>query len=187
MLPLASCLLLAAAYRVADIGHAYPLMRGVAPVSGGLRPTALVLLTETVIAAYTLVDGLGVQPSGAPAAYTAWIFLFAGTGIAALAWRRSAGQLPAYPIRHPGPALMGGAATTGSYGIASWAMTQAPAWWRRARRRCAWRNRDRQSELQLIVRLDAHRARIIEAALLDAGNRIGVGHLEARILVRQVR
>ena len=166
MLQIAYYLLLAAAYRVADIGHAYPLMRGVAPVlvalgggllageslhgaqwtaiglicaggaaltlgargnaSGGLRPTALVLLTATVIAAYTLVDGLGVRRSGAPAAYTAWIFLFIGIGIAALSWRRSAGQLPTYLIRHPGLALMGGAATTGSYGIALWAMTQAP-------------------------------------------------------------
>lgn len=166
MLQIAYYLLLAAAYRVADIGHAYPLMRGVAPVlvalgggllageslhgaqwtaiglicaggaaltlgargnaSGGLRPTALVLLTATVIAAYTLVDGLRVRRSGAPAAYTAWIFLFTGIGIAALSWRCSAGQLPTYLIRHPGLALMGGAATTGSYGIALWAMTQAP-------------------------------------------------------------
>lgn len=165
VLQIAYYLLLAAAYRHADIGHAYPLMRGVAPVlvavasglvageslhgaqwiaialicaggaaltlgarghaSGGLRPTALVLLTATVIAAYTLVDGLGVRRSGAPAAYTAWIFLFTGIGIAALSWRRSAGKLPAYLARHPGLALMGGAATTGSYGIALWAMTQA--------------------------------------------------------------
>lgn len=166
MLQIAYYALLAGAYRHADIGHAYPLMRGLAPVlvalaggvlageslhaaqwgaiflicaggaaltlgargqaCGGSRANALVLLTALVIAAYTLVDGLGVRRSGSPAAYTAWIFLFTGIGIAALSWRRTAGRLPAYLAHHPLLALMGGAATTGSYGIALWAMTQAP-------------------------------------------------------------
>lgn len=53
--------------------------------------TFMAALAVTVIAAYTLVDGLGVRRSGAPAAYTAWMFLLTGIGIAALSWRRSAG------------------------------------------------------------------------------------------------
>lgn len=158
--------LLAAAYRHADIGHAYPLMRGVAPVlvavaavgimgerlhpaqwsaiglicaggaaltlgarghaSGGLKPTVLILLTAVLIAAYTLVDGLGVRRSGAPAAYTAWVFIVSGIGTVAMSWRRAAGALPAYLVRHPALPLLGGAATTASYGLALWAMTQAP-------------------------------------------------------------
>lgn len=158
--------LLAASYRHADISHAYPLMRGVAPVlvamasvfitgeplqsaqwsaiglictggatltlgargdaSGGVRPTMLVLLTAMAIAAYTLVDGLGVRRSGSPAAYTAWVFIASGIGIAAVSWRRTAGQLPAYLIRHPVLPLLGGIATTISYSLALWAMTQAP-------------------------------------------------------------
>lgn len=166
LLQIAYYALLAAAYRHADFGHAYPLMRGIAPVlvalAGGLlagerlhaaqwsavflvcaggaaltlgarpqaagaaRTHALVLLTAIVIAAYTLVDGIGVRRSGSPAAYTAWIFLFTGIGIAALSWRRTAGRLPAYLARNSALALLGGAATAGSYGIALWAMTQAP-------------------------------------------------------------
>jgi len=158
--------LLAAAYRHADIGHAYPLMRGVAPVlvalasifladerlhpaqwgaialicaggaaltlgarghaSGGVRPTVLILLTAVVIAAYTLVDGLGVRRSGTPPGYTAWVFLLSGVGIAAVSWRATAGQLPAFMARNPALPLLGGLATTASYGLALWAMTQAP-------------------------------------------------------------
>lgn len=166
MLQVAYYALLAAAYRHADIGHAYPLMRGLAPVfvalaggaltgerlhggqwsaiglicaggaaltlgargqaRGGPRAGALVLLTALVIAAYTLVGGLGVRRSGSPAAYTAWIFLCTGIGIAGASWRRTQGRLPAYLARHRALALLGGAATAGSYGIALWAMTQAP-------------------------------------------------------------
>lgn len=158
--------LLAAAYRHADIGHAYPLMRGVAPVlvaltgafftgetlqaaqwgaiglicaggaaltlgargqaSGGMRPTVLVLLTAVTIAAYTLVDGLGVRRSGSPAAYTAWVFIASGIGIAVVSWRRTGGQLPGYMARNPTLPLLGGVATTASYSLALWAMTQAP-------------------------------------------------------------
>ena len=155
-------LLLAATYRDADISHAYPLMRGTAPVlvallnSGnealqlpqlgaialvcaggaviclggrGLRSSrrtfVLALLTALVIAAYTLVDGLGVRRSGAPAAYTAWLFLLTGMGVA-LACRRRLGGLPAYLAARPLVALGGGLATAGSYGIALWAMTLAP-------------------------------------------------------------
>ena len=158
--------LLAASYRHADIGHAYPLMRGVAPVlvamagvfftgetlqaaqwaaiglicaggaaltfgarghaTGGVRPTVLVLLTAVTIAAYTLVDGLGVRRSGSPAAYAAWVFIASGIGIAAVSWRGAAGRLPGHMLRNPALPLLGGVATTVSYGLALWAMTQAP-------------------------------------------------------------
>lgn len=157
--------LLAASYRHADIGHAYPLMRGAAPVlvalaglavgdmlrapqwialglvcAGGLaltlgargqgaagwRSTGPVMLTAVVIAAYTLVDGLGVRRAGAPASYAAWVFLASGVCVVLASWRRVGTQLPAWLVRHPGLALLGGLASTGSYGIALWAMTQAP-------------------------------------------------------------
>lgn len=155
-------LLLAATYRDADISHAYPLMRGTAPVlvavlnsgsealqlpqlaaialvcaggaviglgSGKLvssrRTLVLALLTALVIAAYTLVDGLGVRRSGAPAAYTAWLFVLTGLGVA-LACRRRLGGLAGYLAAKPLLALGGGLATAGSYGIALWAMTLAP-------------------------------------------------------------
>jgi hypothetical protein len=47
----------------------------------GPRPHRFALATACVIAAYTVVDGAGVRRSGAPAAYTLWIFLLTGIGV----------------------------------------------------------------------------------------------------------
>jgi drug/metabolite transporter (DMT)-like permease len=90
------------------------------------RSTGFALLTACVIAGYTLVDGLGVRRSGAPAAYTLWIFLLTGLSVCALAlpgrWR---GVL-CYACANPLVAPFGGLASAGAYGIALWAMTLAP-------------------------------------------------------------
>ena len=90
------------------------------------RTTTLALATACSIAAFTLIDGAGVRRAGAPAAYTMWIFLL--TGAAYLAWcrHRRRGQLLAYARRHARIGVVGGAGTLGSYGLALWAMTQAP-------------------------------------------------------------
>ncbi|MCC2972561.1 EamA family transporter [Massilia sp. IC2-476] len=155
--------LLAATYRDADFSHAYPLIRGAAPVlvalansgsealhpaqalalglvfaggavvcvgGGGLRASrrtlGLALLTAVIVAACTLVDGLGVRRSGAPAAYTAWLFLLTGLGVTLTGPRRLHAELGAYVRARPLLVLGGGIATVGSYGIALWAMTMAP-------------------------------------------------------------
>jgi drug/metabolite transporter (DMT)-like permease len=86
----------------------------------------LALLNALVIAAYTLIDGIGVRRSGAPAAYTLWVFLLTGLPLAvwALTSRRST-FLP-YLYRYWGLGVAGGIGTTASYGLALWAMTLAP-------------------------------------------------------------
>ncbi len=90
------------------------------------RAVGLALLTALVIAAYTLVDGLGVRRSGAPASYTASLFLLSGIAVPLACRRQLGGRLPAYLAARPMLALAGGAATGGSYAIVLWAMTQAP-------------------------------------------------------------
>ncbi len=153
---------LVASYRSGDMSHAYPLMRGSAPMlvalasgpligehlaplqwtgigcigagivlqSGGAgatrRSTVMALATACLIAAYSLVDGVGVRKSGAPLAYTMWIFLL--TGAVMLAWSglRQGPALARYLQAQPHIAALGGAGTLGAYGIALWAMTQAP-------------------------------------------------------------
>jgi drug/metabolite transporter (DMT)-like permease len=90
------------------------------------RSTGFALLTACMIASYTMIDGAGVRRSGAPAAYTIWIFLLSGLGLLAwaLAWRGRALGRFARANLHLVP--VGGVTTLGSYGIALWAMTLAP-------------------------------------------------------------
>jgi drug/metabolite transporter (DMT)-like permease len=86
----------------------------------------LALLNALVIAGYTLVDGMGVRLSGAPAAYTLWIFL--ATGVPFTVWAlaaRRASFVP-YVARYWRLGLAGGIGATASYGLALWAMTVAP-------------------------------------------------------------
>jgi drug/metabolite transporter (DMT)-like permease len=168
--------LLAAAYRHGEMSHAYPLMRGSAPllvalasvpllgehlsftqyaavacISGGIfglwiathpsamglpadavdaasrrRSTGYALLNALVIAAYTLVDGLGARASGAPAAYVMWLHVLSAIGLLAWCIVRCPRQLRDYAREFWKVAMFGGAGTLGAYGLALWAMTVAP-------------------------------------------------------------
>jgi drug/metabolite transporter (DMT)-like permease len=86
----------------------------------------LALLNSLVIAGYTLIDGLGVRRSGAPAAYTLWVFLL--TGVPLTLWTITARRRTFIPYlgRHWRLGIAGGIGTTASYGLALWAMTIAP-------------------------------------------------------------
>jgi drug/metabolite transporter (DMT)-like permease len=108
------------------LGQWFAARTAPAPVASARRTTLFALLTAGVIAAYTLIDGQGVRLSGAPAPYTLWIFL--ATGVAVCAWtaRGRWRALAAFARAHPLVAPLGGLASVGSYGIALWAMTQAP-------------------------------------------------------------
>lgn len=157
-------LLIARAYRIADMSLAYPLMRGAAPavvalfgfavfgemLSGGQclavglisagvialalgafrqQPLAIAgmitaLCNAMVIAAYTLVDASGVRLSGSPIAYA--LLLAVLTGVVTVIMALAGGVRPRLGVRTLGFGLVGGAATTLSYGVALWAMTRAP-------------------------------------------------------------
>lgn len=95
------------------------------------RRTALryALTNALFIAAYTLVDGIGVRVSGNAPAYVSALFLFDGLPYLGLVlWQRRADLAPvrAYAARRWPVALLGTTASLGSYGIALWAMTHAP-------------------------------------------------------------
>jgi len=155
-------LLIARAYRIADMSLAYPLMRGTAPlivalcgaavfgemlsggewlavamISAGVLALALGAIGRTsaagpvtalanamVIAAYTLVDGTGARLSASPIAYTLTLAIL--TGAVTVGMAVSGGARPRFTARLLGLGLVGGAATTLSYGVALWAMTRAP-------------------------------------------------------------
>jgi drug/metabolite transporter (DMT)-like permease len=96
--------------------------------SGSLRfsPTMLALANAGVIVAYTLVDGVGVRLSGNPAGYTGWLFFLTAIPLFVMyfATERLKGVKQLWT--NCGKGLMGGACSVGSYGLALWAMTQAP-------------------------------------------------------------
>lgn len=96
------------------------------PSTGQRKGLILALINAGVIAGYTLIDGWGVRQSGAPAAYTLWIFLLTGLPLAAWALVTRRVEFCRYVLRNGRLGLVGGAGTLASYGLALWAMTQAP-------------------------------------------------------------
>ena len=155
--------LVARVYHIVDIGQAYPIMRGGAPLlvailnlfvqKETLPPVAwlgvciicigilcmttinsrsqrsgvfLSLLVAAIIASYTLVDGIGVRLSHAPAAYTLWIFLLTGLPLMGWSMVRHPARIWHYAVKNWSYGAIGGASTIVSYGLALWAMTYAP-------------------------------------------------------------
>ncbi|MFQ5437963.1 MAG: EamA family transporter [Paracoccaceae bacterium] len=80
--------------------------------------------TGLMIAAYSVVDGLGVRRSGAPLGYIGWLFIFEifVAGFVFLhnghrVWRKASVFLPG---------LVGGLVSAGAYGLVIWAKNVAP-------------------------------------------------------------
>ena len=157
---------IAAAYRLGDLSHAYPIMRGVAPlivavasafwigerltasawtavvlICGGVLSLAFVgstrgknvkattlwaLGSAVIIAVYTLIDAAGARASGGVDRYVVWLFVFLGLpfGLAVFVTRRAA--FVAHARRYWWRGAAGAALSGLAYGIALWAMTQAP-------------------------------------------------------------
>jgi phosphonate utilization associated putative membrane protein len=91
------------------------------------KAVAFALTNAVIIACYTVVDALGVRQAGDAAQYVATLFLLDGWPFALIVfWRRGGAAVLPY-VRARWPLALGGAiASLGSYGIALWAMTQAP-------------------------------------------------------------
>ena len=120
-------------------------MLGVAGISAGVllgglsrasprgnprRALQFALLNATIIATYTIVDGIGARASGNALQYVALLFLLDGLPYFLLVMhgRGHAGRPAAWAhMRRRWPlALLGTFASLGSYAIALWAMTRAP-------------------------------------------------------------
>jgi drug/metabolite transporter (DMT)-like permease len=83
------------------------------------------LATGLTIAAYTVLDGLGVRASGTSLGYIAWLMAVQGAGVPAYAlWRRRDRLLPSLrPFAAVG--LLGAALSVAAYGLVLWAQTRA--------------------------------------------------------------
>jgi|SRR5580704_7513281 drug/metabolite transporter (DMT)-like permease len=88
--------------------------------------TAYALANAAAIAAYTLVDGIGVRKSAAPLSYTLWLFLLIGAVRLLWTLMLRGRELTSYLRRYWRAGLAGGAGTVSAYGLALWAMTVAP-------------------------------------------------------------
>lgn len=83
---------------------------------------AAALLTGVMIAAYTVVDGIGVMEAPL-AAYIGWMFLLQGPPIAALAVVRRRGRLGPALRESAGAGITGGVISLVAYSIVLWAQT----------------------------------------------------------------
>lgn len=91
------------------------------------RAVAFALSNAVVIAMYTVVDALGSRTSGAPLQYVLALFALDGWPFALMVlMRRRADVVWPYARKRWPVAIVGAAASLGSYGIALWAMTRAP-------------------------------------------------------------
>ncbi|MDH4189752.1 MAG: DMT family transporter [Betaproteobacteria bacterium] len=90
------------------------------------RALGFALGNAAVVAAYTIIDAQGARASGEPVSYALWFFFANGVAVPAWFALHRGRAVADYFARHWPRALLGGACTLGSYGIALWAMTQAP-------------------------------------------------------------
>jgi drug/metabolite transporter (DMT)-like permease len=90
------------------------------------RATLFALANACVIGAYTLIDATGARASGSPVAYAMWFFVANAVAIYAYAGLRRGAEVPRYLARNWKRLFIGAVLTTGSYGVALWAMTRAP-------------------------------------------------------------
>lgn len=84
------------------------------------------LVNAVIIAGYTVVDALGVRATGNAVQYVTTLFLLDGWPFALVVFLRRRGNVRPYVLRRWPMALGGALASLGSYGVALWAMTQAP-------------------------------------------------------------
>ncbi|MFF4353233.1 EamA family transporter [Streptomyces sp. NPDC001530] len=83
------------------------------------------LATGLSIAAYTVVDGLGVRASGSSLGYIAWLMAVEGVVIPAYAVYRWRGELVSVLRPFAAVGLLGAALSVAAYGLVLWAQTRA--------------------------------------------------------------
>ena len=83
------------------------------------------LATGLTIAAYTVVDGLGVRASGSSLGYIAWLMAIEGLVVPAYAIHRWRGETVAVLRPYAALGFLGAALSVAAYGLVLWAQTRA--------------------------------------------------------------
>ncbi|MCP4008884.1 MAG: EamA family transporter [Proteobacteria bacterium] len=84
------------------------------------------LLTAVCIAAYTIVDGIGVRLSNSVSGYMVWMTTFEIFPLLLYTWFRRGPKVFTAIAKNARPMLFAGMMAVGGYWIIIWAMTQAP-------------------------------------------------------------
>ncbi|HEY9369796.1 DMT family transporter [Streptomyces sp.] len=82
--------------------------------------------TGLAIAAYTVVDGVGVRASDTPLGYIAWLMILEGLAIPAYALYRRRRDLITQLRPHATRGLLGATLSVTAYSLVLWAQTKAP-------------------------------------------------------------
>jgi len=95
-------------------------------IGSSSKAVSYALLTSLFIAAYTLVDGIGVRQSDSVLGFAVWLTVGDGllTYIIVLSWKGTATL--EVTRRHLWPGIAGGAMQVGAYWIVIWALALAP-------------------------------------------------------------
>ena len=91
-----------------------------------LPATVAALLTGVTIAAYTVVDGLGVRHAHNPAGYLSLLFVLEAPAVLAIAGYRLRHRLNRRLLRNIPAGIAAGAISVLAYGIVVWAQTRGP-------------------------------------------------------------
>ena len=83
------------------------------------------LATGLTIAAYTVIDGLGVRASGTPLGYIAWLMAVQGLAIPAYMYARVRGGIVRQLRPYATLGLCGAALSVSAYALVLWAQTRA--------------------------------------------------------------
>jgi drug/metabolite transporter (DMT)-like permease len=89
----------------------------------GWRTIAYPLFTGLMIAAYTVVDGIGVRLSGSPTGFIGWLFLLSPLPITFIAITKRRRLAIGFLQQSWRPSVLAGCLNFSSYGLAIWALS----------------------------------------------------------------
>lgn len=84
---------------------------------------AFAVLTGLTIAAYTVVDAVGVRRSGSPLGYAAWLMMLTGLPFAAYVFRRAGRSALPFLAARWRAGVVGGLMTFAAYALVLWALS----------------------------------------------------------------
>jgi drug/metabolite transporter (DMT)-like permease len=114
-----------------SLGGVLLVTAGIYSLAAGRRPRARLdravvwaLGTGILIAAFTLVDGLGVRRAQSPLGYIAWLEMLVGVPIGLVALARRGARLRPFLVASGARAAGGGVMATAAYGVVIWAYSR---------------------------------------------------------------